>query len=108
MCYARAGWSPPASDRPCRHPAPAGTTEPAGAGLHPAMLGVMPTAVALLVAALGRCRYCTDGVRCSACRDALATLEAALVAARPIPYATRAAAATAHAVRNAGQSGNNP
>jgi hypothetical protein len=53
-----------------------------GSGGAPAPPSVMPTVLALLVAALGRCRYCRPPDRCATCRSALRTVEAAFRAAR--------------------------
>jgi hypothetical protein len=68
----------------------------------------MLTTLGLLIAAIGRCRYCRPPDRCSACQGALATLDAALKAASLLPYADRTAPAVGDAVRNAGQSGSRP
>lgn len=69
---------------------------------------VMPTVLALLVAALGRCRYCRPPDRCTACRNALRTVEAAFRAANRLPCTDRAAPAVADAMRNAGYPGSRP
>jgi hypothetical protein len=68
----------------------------------------MLTTLGLLIAAIGRCRYCRPPDRCTACRNAVATLEAALRAANPLPYADPSAPAQAYAVRNGGHSGGRP
>jgi hypothetical protein len=79
-----------------------------GSGGASAPPSVMPTVLALLVAALGRCRYCRPPDRCPACRSALRTVEAAFRAASQVLPTDRAAPALADAMRNAGQSASRP
>jgi hypothetical protein len=68
----------------------------------------MLTTLGLLIAAIGRCRYCRPPDRCAACNGALATLDAALKEASLLPYADRTAPAIGDGVRNARHSGRRP